>query len=47
MNKHCYSGAAYELLTDDHTWEGKIGLRAASQIEFEDDGHAIAWAMQQ
>ena len=27
--------------------EGMIGLKAASEIEFEDDGHAIAWAMQQ
>ena len=40
MNKPCYFG-------DDHTCEGMIGLRAASQIEFEDDGNAIAWAMQQ
>ena len=37
-NKPCYFGAAYE---------GAIGLRAASGAEFEDDGHAIAWAMQQ
>ena len=36
-----------EFLTDDHTCEGMIGLRAASGVEFEDDGHAIAWAMQQ
>ena len=34
-------------MTDDHTCEGMIGLRAASGVEFEDDGHAIAWAMQQ
>ena len=44
-NKPCYFGAAYEFLTDDHTCEGAIGLRAASEVEFEDDGHAIAWAM--
>ena len=43
----CYFGAAYEFLTDDHTCEGTIGLAAASEVEFEDDGHAIAWAMQQ
>jgi len=36
-----------EFLDDDHTCEGTIGLRAASEVEFEDDGHAIAWAMQQ
>ena len=46
-NKPCYFGAAYEFLGDDHTCEGAIGLRAASGAEFEDDGHAIAWAMQQ
>ena len=39
-NKPCYFG-------DYHTCEGMIGLRAASEIEFKDDGHAIAWAMQQ
>ena len=44
-NKPCYFGAAYEFLTDDHSCEGAIGLRAASGVEFEDDGHAIAWAM--
>ena len=43
----CYFGAAYEFLTDDHTCEGMIGLKAASGVEFEDDGHAIAWAMHQ
>ena len=45
-NKPCYFGATYEFLTDDHTCEGTIGLSAASAVEFEDDGHAIAWAMQ-
>lgn len=46
-NKPCYFGATYEFLTDDHTCEGAIGLKAASEVEFEDNGHAIAWAMQQ
>ena len=46
-NKPCYFGATYEYLTDDHTCEGTVGLRAASETEFEDEGHAIAWAMQQ
>ena len=36
-----------EFLTDNHTSEGVIGLKAASEVAFEDDGHAIAWAMQQ
>ena len=42
-----YFGATYEYLTDDTTCEGTIGLRAVSEVEFEDDGHAMAWAMQQ
>ena len=46
-NNPCYFGASYEYLSDDHTCEGIIGLRAASEIEFEDDGHAIEWAMKQ
>ena len=46
-NKPCYFGATYEFLTDDTTCEGTVGLRAASEVEFEDDGHAILWAMQQ
>lgn len=46
-NKPCYFGAAYKFLTGDHTCEGAIGLETVSEDEFEDDGHAIAWAMQQ
>ena len=42
-----YFGAVYEHLDDDLSCEGIIGLREASEVEFEDDGHAIAWAMQQ
>ncbi len=45
QNKPCYFGAVYEFLSEDHTCEGAIGLRDASEIEFEDDGHAIAWAI--
>lgn len=44
-NKPCYFGAAYEFLTDDTGCEGIIGLKAASEIEFEDEGHAVLWAM--
>ncbi len=47
MNMPCYYGAVYEFLSDDHTCEGTIGLAAASEVEFTDDGHAIAWAMKQ
>ena len=46
-NKPCYFGAVYEFLTDDHTCEGTIGLREASEVAFEDDGHAIEWAIRQ
>ena len=45
QNKPCYFGAAYEFLTDDHSCEGTIGLAEVSEAVFEDDGHAIAWAM--
>ena len=49
MNKPCYFGAVYEYLDDEqkHNCESTIGLAAVSEVEFEDDGHAIAWAMQQ
>ncbi len=46
-NEPSYFGAIYEYLTDDHTCEGMIGLKAVSEVEFEDNGHAIAWAIQQ
>ena len=43
-----YYGAVYEYLDDDdHSCEAAIGLREVSDVEFLDDGHAIAWAMQQ
>ena len=43
----CYFGAVFEHLDDDLSCEGAIGLRAVSEVEFEDDGHAIAWALAQ
>ncbi len=47
-NEPCYFGAVYEFLDDDdHCCDAPIGLRAVSEVEFEDDGHAIAWAMRQ
>ncbi len=46
-NKPCWFGATYEFLDDDHSCEGAIGLRAASEVKFRDEGHAIAWAMRQ
>ena len=44
-NKPCYFGAVYEFLGDGHGCEDALGLAAVSEVEFEDDGHAIAWAM--
>ena len=42
-----YFGAVYEYLEDgDHDCESTIGLAEVSEVEFEDDGHAMAWAMQ-
>ena len=46
MHQPSYFAATYEFLSDDHSCEGLIGLNAVSKIAFEDDGHAIAWAMQ-
>lgn len=40
-----YYGAVYEFLSDDHSCEGEIGLRAVSEVEHIDEGHAIEWAM--
>ena len=45
--KPCYFGATYEFLSDDTSCEGTIGLRTVSEVAFEDDGHAIAWALSQ
>ena len=43
----CYYGAAYRFTTEDHTCEGEIKLVSISDETFLDNGHAIAWAMQQ
>lgn len=44
--KPCWFGAVYEYLDDDdHSIEGMIGLREVSDVQFEDEGHAIRWAM--
>ena len=42
-----YYAAVYEHLDDDLSCEGAIGLRAVSEVEHNDDGHAIAWALAQ
>ncbi|MBO5567716.1 MAG: hypothetical protein J6N53_02475 [Lachnospiraceae bacterium] len=46
-NKPSYFGAVYEHLDDDMSCEGTIGLKTVSEVAFEDDGHAMAWAMAQ
>ena len=45
--KPSWFGAVYEHLDDDMTCEGTIGLRAVSDIAFEDEGTAIAWCIHQ
>ena len=44
-NGRSYYGAIYRFTTDDHTCEGQIELISISEDTFEDNGHAIAWAM--
>ena len=44
-NQPSYFGAVYEHLDDDLSCEGMIGLAEVSEVEFEDDGHAIVWAI--
>lgn len=43
----CYYGAVYEYTTEDHICEGEVRLAAVSGERFEDNGHALAWAMAQ
>jgi len=38
-------GARYRFSGEDHSVDAPISLRAVSQEFFEDEGHAIAWAM--
>lgn len=44
-NGRGYYGATYRFTTADHTCEGEIELVSISEDTFEDNGHAIAWAM--
>ncbi len=45
-NEPCYFGAVYKYLEDGrHDCESTIGLAEVRDIEFYDDGHAIAWAI--
>jgi len=47
MGKPSYYAAVYEHLDEDLSCEGAIGLRAVSEVEFTDDGNAVAWALAQ
>ena len=40
-----YCGATYRFTTAGHTCEGRVELVSISEDTFEDNGHAIAWAM--
>ncbi len=44
-NGRSYYGATYCFTTADHTIEGRVELVSISEDTFEDNGHAIAWAM--
>ena len=44
-NGRSYYGAVYRFTTTDHTCEGQVELVSISEDTFEDNGHAIAWAM--
>ncbi len=44
-NGRSYYGAVYRFTTADHTCEGRVELVSISEDTFEDNGHAIAWAM--
>ena len=45
--KPCYFGAVYEHLDDDLSCEGAVELVSASEVEFDDEGHAVEWALSQ
>ena len=45
VGQNSHFGAVYAFTTDDHTCEGAIRLVAVSEDFFEDQGHAIAWAL--
>ena len=44
-NANSYFAAVYEHTNDDLSIEGEIKLTAVSEEFFEDNGHALAWAM--
>lgn len=47
MKNPAYYGAVYGFVTEDKGPEGEVRLLKASEIEFTDEGHALAWAIRQ
>ena len=47
MEKPEYYGAVYGFVTEDKSPEGTVRLLKASEVEFTDEGHALAWAIRQ
>ena len=55
MSKYCYTwkneigycGAIYRFITENHDCDGTIELVKVSDEFFEDNGHAIEWALKQ
>ena len=55
MSKYCYTwkneigycAAIYQFTTENHDCEGTIELVKVSDELFEDNGHAIEWAVKQ
>ena len=45
--KDCFFAAIYQHLEADLAVDGLVKLVAASEAEFSDDGHAVAWAIKQ
>ena len=43
----CYFGAVYEHVDNDLTCNGNVKLIAVSDKLFDDNGHALEWAMRQ
>ena len=45
LNKDCWYGAIYEFISDGRTCEDTIRFVEVSDEFFQDDGHAVKWAM--
>ncbi|VYU06838.1 Uncharacterised protein [Veillonella ratti] len=43
--EYYWFGAVYEYTTDEHYCDSEIQLKCVSDTLFEDNGHAMEWAM--